>query len=773
MQSFRVLRLKPSQRWFLQALLALSLLALTQCGSDDESGAAHTLDAGALDGGGGVSASGGQAGSSGGSNVGGTSGAGGTTPDAGLPPPPPPPGDGFVPLHPYRALDTRGGALPAIGKARCVKLAGTGTIPADAKAVLINLTAVAPSAAGYLIAHPDGAAPDTSTLSFKNQTVANGAIVSLPASGKICVTPQVAGVHFVIDVGGFFAQSSGYTALTPQRLLDTRTGAKPAASSTQCFKVAGAAGVADSAVAVALNVTTVQPDAKGFLRLHPAGQNVASTSTLNFEAGQTLANGAIVAVGSGGQVCVTLGPAASHYVVDVSAFFSTETRLHPLKPARRLDTTGGAQPAAQSKTCVTLANAELPASARGVVLNLVAVNPSAAGFAVVYPEGHGVPSTSTVNFGAGKTVANNAIIQPGNSGRVCVYTTVATHLIIDVSGYFEASSSGDPCASLNCVNPPPQVCSGGTEIVSYAKTGSCQHGTCIYADSAQACLDGCAGSSCSATYGWDYNLQHRCIKSISAGQPNYYEDTTDCPVAGRNWTIANQSEKALQATCTGVNSQSLPINAGGPLSLLWAPHVDELGRKNQQAILKSNFIDFAHPCGAGSYTWYAFFDHKHHNGGPNYPKPSETVFHANVWYDDFAPNGGSRLIATYAGEWNNQGITVEIDLQSVGWGDAFPSSPLLVQKKFNPSPPFQWVELDGKALGITVPRKQDTPLTIPWYSILSQLVAQGHLTGPSNGDLSTGVTTALNIATEVRNGGSGKNTVSAEARVSDFRISAK
>ncbi|MEZ4223371.1 MAG: hypothetical protein R3B13_20665 [Polyangiaceae bacterium] len=758
----------------MRCLAAALVLALApQCGGGDDARSLADRDGGRAAGQntGGAGAVGGTAGAGGSGAVAGQGAAGA---DAGPPPPPPPAGDGYVPLHPYRALDTRGGALPAVDKPRCVKLAGTGTIPSDAKAIVINLTAVAPAAGGHLVAHAEGAVLDTSTLNFSaGNSVANGAIVSLGSGGKICVTPKVTGSHFIVDVQGFFAKSSGYAAITPKRLIDTRDVGLPAAGSAKCIKVTDTAGIAGDAVAVAVNVTAVAPSATGFLRLYPAGQTKDDISTLNFSPGTTIANGAVVAVGDGGQICVALGPTASHYLLDVSAYFAPSTRYHPVTPVRRLDTRKTTTPAANSTTCVKVSDAEVPASSRGVVMNLVAAKPSGSGVAVIYPDGHGKPSTSTLNFAKGQTIANNAIVQPGNGGRVCVHTSAATDLILDVTGYFASPTSGDSCASVQCVNPPPKVCSGGVDLVSYAAKGTCQHGTCIYADTAQMCLDGCSGNACAPTFGWDYNLKHRCIKGVSSGQANYYQDTTDCPVSGRNWTVAVQSEKTLQSSCSGAMSQSLPVNAGGPLTMAWVPHVDEFGRKNQEVILKSNFMDFAHPCGAGTYTWFTLMDHAYHGGGPNYPNPAEAVFHAKIWYDDWAPNGGSRLLAAYNAEWDGQGVMVEIDLQHVNWGDAYPSLPELVQKKVNASPPFAWVELDGKALGIAVPRKQYTEITIPWHSILSKLIAQGHLKAPSGGNLASGKTTAFNVATEVRNGGNGKSTVSAEARVTDFRISAK
>jgi len=92
---------------------------------------------------------------------------------------------GLVPLAPFRFLDTRGGAVPASGSTKCVAIAGKAGIPTTAKAVAVNLVAVAPSGNGYLIAYPKGIAqPNVSTLNYATgDTIANGAIVKLGSGG--------------------------------------------------------------------------------------------------------------------------------------------------------------------------------------------------------------------------------------------------------------------------------------------------------------------------------------------------------------------------------------------------------------------------------------------------------------------------------------------------------------------------------------------------------------------------------------------------------------
>ncbi len=83
----------------------------------------------------------------------------------------------------------------------------------------------------------------------------------------------------------------------------------------------------------------------------------------------------------------------------------------------------------------------VPADAAAVVLNVAAVTPTAGGHLTVWPCGQARPTASTLNYPAGRTVANMALAVPGSGGRVCVYTHATTHLIMDVSGYWPKGSA--------------------------------------------------------------------------------------------------------------------------------------------------------------------------------------------------------------------------------------------------------------------------------------------------------------------------------------------
>ena len=95
-----------------------------------------------------------------------------------------------------------------------------------------------------------------------------------------------------------------------------------------------------------------------------------------------------------------------------------------------------------STTVLTVAGrGGVPVDAAAVVLNVTVTEAQGAGFVTVYPCGGGVPTASSLDFVAGSTVANGVVVKVGVGGQVCLFTQSATHLVVDVDGYFPAGSS--------------------------------------------------------------------------------------------------------------------------------------------------------------------------------------------------------------------------------------------------------------------------------------------------------------------------------------------
>ena len=259
-----------------------------------------------------------------------------------------------------------------------------------------------------------------------------------------------------------------YAPLNPARLLDTRAGASTAdeqfagigfqgPGAVVELQVAGRGGVPAGAPAVTLNVTSTGSSANGFLTVWPCGQPRPLASNLNFTAGRDVANAVLSSLGADGKVCIYTGAGATHLVADVNGFYPPTSAYRPLNPARLLDTRAGAStadgagagagvtaPGAVTEVQVT-GRGGVPANAAAVVLNLTSAGGTDNGFVTAWPCGEARPLASSLNYSAGRDVANAVISRLGTGGKVCLYTGAApTHLLADVNGYFGAGASFVP-----------------------------------------------------------------------------------------------------------------------------------------------------------------------------------------------------------------------------------------------------------------------------------------------------------------------------------------
>ncbi len=100
------------------------------------------------------------------------------------------------------------------------------------------------------------------------------------------------------------AAGSTYNAMSPVRVLDTRTGAghagKLGAKSPVSFQVAGQQGIPSNATAVTGNVTVVNSSSGWAVYLGPVRDDNPSTSNVNFLGGQVAGNGLTVALSDTG-----------------------------------------------------------------------------------------------------------------------------------------------------------------------------------------------------------------------------------------------------------------------------------------------------------------------------------------------------------------------------------------------------------------------------------------------------------------------------------------
>ena len=118
--------------------------------------------------------------------------------------------------------------------------------------------------------------------------------------------------------------------ITPCRIVDTRNASMPpgygppqlSAGVPRSFTLTGQCGIAAGAQAVSLNITVVSPSGLGYVLLYPEGGSQPVVSTLNFTAGQTVANAAIVPLGTNGGITVAAALSNTELLIDTNGYYA-------------------------------------------------------------------------------------------------------------------------------------------------------------------------------------------------------------------------------------------------------------------------------------------------------------------------------------------------------------------------------------------------------------------------------------------------------------------
>jgi sortase (surface protein transpeptidase) len=243
----------------------------------------------------------------------------------------------------FRVLDTRDRGVGVAGVSSERVDVSTAGVPADAVAVVVNLTATN-TGVGFWTAYPIGQErPTASNLNIDTpgSTRAGQAIVLLTGVAAFNVFSQGGG-DLIVDVAGYFTGASAvkstdglFLPSNPTRLLDSRNSfAMPAWGGTTLeFPVYGPVGQVSAA---AINITGTQSLIGGFVTAFPAGVARPTASNLNVDTwDQTIANHAIVRVSTRGISLFT--QQGLHLIADVNGWFlgtpTAATLAPPTNPA--------------------------------------------------------------------------------------------------------------------------------------------------------------------------------------------------------------------------------------------------------------------------------------------------------------------------------------------------------------------------------------------------------------------------------------------------------
>ena len=340
-----------------------------------------------------------------------------------------------------------------------VKLGGVSLVPdvdyflssrPAASELWITLNRNLTGAANHLeIVPPSACAPPTPTITPSGAT-------TFCAGGSVTLTASIApgaGISYLWSPGG----------QTTPSIQATVSG-----SYSVSVTVNGCTG-GSPAVVVTVNPIPALPVIQTVATLTPAtsGWQASVTALAGSTYQWAITNGTVDSGGTTNQISYTSGAsgsvtlkvvetvtatgcASTQATVSVPVVSSGATRFTPLPPCRIFDTrsSSGSDAAAPilaagaTRTFDLTGRCGIPASARAISVNVTVTGQVANGELVVFRGDLATsPGTTNLSFSAGRTRANNAILELSRTGSMTVnvfdHSTSDVHFILDVNGSFQ------------------------------------------------------------------------------------------------------------------------------------------------------------------------------------------------------------------------------------------------------------------------------------------------------------------------------------------------
>ena len=265
--------------------------------------------------------------------------------------------------------------------------------------------------------------------------------------------------------------------VNPTRVLDTREKTSPTVGTTfdgigegggaiapqsiREVQIGGRSVVPPTATAISINVTATEATGEGYFTIWPCGPTKPVVSSVNYDAGQNIANSVVVPLSADGKICISTGVSAAHAVVDVTGWSASSPDYTELGPSRLLDTRPETSPTSgvtvdgahrgqglldpgERLVLPVVGRADVPAGTVAVTLNLTATGAVGPGYLTAYPCDVTKPLASTLNYADPRAIANSIVVPLAADGTLCIESGVSgVHVVADVTGaYAETDEFG-------------------------------------------------------------------------------------------------------------------------------------------------------------------------------------------------------------------------------------------------------------------------------------------------------------------------------------------
>jgi hypothetical protein len=241
-------------------------------------------------------------------------------------------GGGFMATTPARIFDSRStGRVKALTPQRVVLPRSVAIPEAGISALVMNVVSTGADSDGFATFYPSRTeAPGTSSLNYaKGVDIANQITVKTAAGNAIDFYTSTS-TNLIIDLVGYYTGGAtgpgGFVPVQPVRVMDTRSSfgnyGYDALNEAQQLIIGGSAVIPRIANAVSANVVAGGSHDAGFLTVWPDGVARPASSNLNFKAGQVVANGLTIGLGTlkGIEIYASGDP---FLIVDVNGYFTS------------------------------------------------------------------------------------------------------------------------------------------------------------------------------------------------------------------------------------------------------------------------------------------------------------------------------------------------------------------------------------------------------------------------------------------------------------------
>jgi hypothetical protein len=292
--------------------------------------------------------------------------------------------------------------------------------------------------------------PTPTTLPTTSTSAPSGTATTTPKSTPTTtpaspVTPAGPSVNSTYTGARLSNGFDGLTAIVPSRLADSRSGSyltRLTTNTVNYLTVVGRGGVPANASAVQVNLTVSNSSEAGWMRAWPCGQPTPATSSVNFSAGQSVSNTAVIGIGSIGRICFQ-GSTNFDLVVDAVAWqgLGGGAGFVAVQPTRLFDS----REVHEKVKAGTTRRVRVPDdTATAATFTVTGVWPTASGDVTVWPCGTPKPDVPSLRVTKDITAANTTASPLDATRELCVMPTVDTDLIVDLTGTWQSSNGARP-----------------------------------------------------------------------------------------------------------------------------------------------------------------------------------------------------------------------------------------------------------------------------------------------------------------------------------------